>query len=322
MSSNPSAISQLSGLFGSSSPSSQTSETGIQPMGSNQYGSYPNTPGVVPTQGSLPGSNYNTPGPGGYASYPFNDYQPGNVNVLSEGYRTMPTMDPFLTEQYMNMLSGQVGQGVPAFNLSSMLPSSGQATQSGQLNAPLNDVYQQLQKFLTGGQSNMPGAQQATQMAQTGNPIDQLPAWQAMIAAQQQNTDVNAANLREQFAFGGDLKSSPFGSAMQQFYNQNTLNQNAQLTAATADAQNQAQQRELAAQQGIQGLAGQTGSNLQSIDQNAINTMLQEFNYTLPQNNPLLQLQAQGATAQPGLYKGNSVFSNIMQMGNMLLGNG
>jgi hypothetical protein len=226
-------------------------------------------------------------------------------------------MDPTLTQQFYNMLSGQVGQGLPGFNLQSMLPSSGQATAPGQLNAPLNNVYQQLQQFLTGGQSSMPGASQATQMAQTGNPIDQTPAWQAMIASEQQNTDQNANNLREQFAFGGDLKSSPFGSAMQQYYNQNALNQNAQLTQATATAQEAAQQRELSAQQGTQALAGQTGSNLQTIDQNAINTMLQEFNYTLPQNNPMLQMMSQNANQTPGVagqtQSASQIFNNIMQ---------
>lgn len=313
MSSQPSAISQLSGLFGAGNQSTAQPVSAAMPaMGSNQYAEYPNVPGTVPTAPTSTGSGLNTPGPGGYSSFPYNDYQPGNVNVLSQGERTMPTFNPFLTEQYTNSLSGQVGQGVPAFNLSTLLPSSGQATGAGQLNAPLNDVYAQLQQFLMGGQSNIPGSSQATQMAQTGSPVDQTAAWQAMIAAENQNTQNNAANLREQFAFGGDLKSSPFGSAMQQFYNQNALNQNAQLTAATTTEGDQAANRALQAQQGIQGLAGQTGSNLQSIDQNAINTLLQEFNYTLPQNNPMNAQIGQAALSSPNVAKGNSVFNNVL----------
>lgn len=295
------AISQLSGLFGSgtqSQPQSGAIPGGgfeIPNMGSNQYSSYPNTPGMVPTQNTLPG------GTSPYSSNTGAYYATGGDVPGTNTLHMTPTMDPTLTQQYYNMLSGQVGQGLPGFNLSTLLPSSGQATQPGALNAPMNMTLQQIQQFLSGGPSNTPGANQLTQMAQTGNPIDQTPAWQAMVASEAQNTAQNANQLREQFAFGGDLKSSPFGTAMQQFYNQNTLNQNAQLTQAQAQAQEAAQSRALTAQQYIQGEAQQFGSGAQNLDQQAIQNLLNEFNYTLPQNNPLLQYTAQGANMQPGI---------------------
>lgn len=298
MGSSPNAISQLSGLFGQGTPQSGAvpgSGMEMPNMGSNQYMQYPNTPGIVPTQGTLPG------GTSPYGSNTGAYYATGGDVPGTNTIHMQPTMDPTLTQQYYNMLSQQVGQGLPGFNLSTLLPSSGQATQPGQLNAPLNLTDQQLQAFLTGGPSNIPGASQLTQMAQTGNPIDQTPAWQAMIASEAQNTAQNANNLREQFAFGGDLKSSPFGTAMQQFYNQNTLNQNAQLTQAQAQAMESAQNRALSAQQGIQSEAGQFGQQAQTMDQQAIDQMLKEFYISLPQNNPLLQNIQQGANMQPGV---------------------
>lgn len=315
MASPVSGIGSLSGLMaGAPRPSGGS---GIQStlemagQGSNQYTSYPlpiatqnagsgaGAPGSVPAPPTLPGSapinnpnnlNYITGAPGSNNEIP-------NTN----SQHLEPTFDPYYTQQYYNMLSQQLGKGLPGFNLQTVLPSSGQTTQAGQLNAPLNNVYQQLQALLTGGSSSIPGASAATSMANTGNPVNQTPAWQAMIASEQQNTAQNANNLREQFASAGDLNSSPFGTAMQQFYNQNAMNQNAQLTQATTAEGDAAANRALSAQQGFQGLAEQTGSNLQTIDQNAINQMLQEFNYTLPQNNPMNQMFQTAALSSPNV---------------------
>jgi hypothetical protein len=295
MGSSPGAISSLSGLFGGSTSGTGTPTPSNAAGASNQYASYPNTPGTVPSSGTLSGSS---PTASSYGANSGAYYSAGGDVPGTNSSHIIPTEDPTLTQQFYNMLSGQVGQGLPSFDLSTLLPSSGQATTSGALNAPLNSTDQALQAFLAGGQTNTPGANQLTQMAQTGNPVDQTPAWQAMIASEQQNTGVNANNLREQFASGGDLNSSPFGSAMQQFYNQNTMNQNAQLTQATATAQENAQNRMLSADQGIQSEAGTFGQHMQATDQAAIQNMLTEYNYTLPQNNPLMQTMAGSANMQ------------------------
>lgn len=312
------AISQLSGLFGTAKQN--TAGDAMPAEGSNQYGSYPNIPGVVPpaTSGAgsapLSGLQYYTQGPPGPA------YQAGNANEIAQGYYTTPTYDPMFTGQFYNYLTQQLGQGTTPFNLSSQLPTSGQATQPGQLTAPMNDLMQQLMQFYSGGQSNIPGASQMTQMAQTGNPIDQTPAWQAMIEAQGRNTEQNAANLREQFAFGGNLKSSPFGNAMTDYYSQTAKDQNALLGQMTAQAGESAQGRELQAQNNIFSGAQGFGSELQGLDQNSINAMYQEFIRTQPEYNPMMQMMAGGATASPSIYRGNSVFQNIMQGAGMLLG--
>lgn len=299
-----SAMDDLSGLFGGSVQSQQAGSDAMSvqgnftpAQGSNQYGSYPNTPGIVPPAQGLSGSS-----PQSYGDYGPNSgaYYAGGGNVpFTNSQHIVPTMDPTLTNQFFNMLSGQMGQGVNPFNLSSQLPSSGQATQPGQLSAPMNDIMQQIMQYYQGSQSNIPGSSQMTQMAQTGNPIDQTPAWQKMVDAQQRNIGENAANLREQFAFGGNLKSSPFGNAMTDYYTQTGKDQNALLAQMQGQSSENAMGRELQAQQGIMSGGQQFGNEVQGIDQNAINSMYQEFIRTQPQYNPMMQYLSQASTFEP-----------------------
>jgi hypothetical protein len=296
MATSTGAIGQLSGLF--ASPTSST-----------------NTPGVVPSSTALPGSS---PTASSYGANSGAYYSAGGDVPGTNSSHIIPTEDPTLTQQFDNMLSGQVGQGLPAFDLSTLLPSSGQATAAGTLNAPLNSTDQAIQAFLAGGSTSTPGANQLTQMAQTGDPVNQTPAWQAMIASQQQNTAVGANNLREQFAGTGSLSSSPFATSMQQYYNQNTENQNAQLTAATTAEGDAAASRALTAQQGIQSEAGTFGQQMQTLDQQSIQNMLNEFNYTLPQNNPLISTVASAASMQPSTTGTPTTMQNLTSFLNSL----
>lgn len=82
-----------------------------------------------------------------------------------------------------------------------------------------------------------------------GNPIDQLPAWDAMRAAQQRNIDEGAAQLAEQFNVSGNRFSTTFGTAAADYMNQAKLNQNALLGQMTANALDSAQGRYLGAAQ-------------------------------------------------------------------------
>jgi hypothetical protein len=118
------------------------------------------------------------------------------------------------------------------------------------------DLQNQLLSFLTGGKSSIPGANSLTSMAQTGNPISALPEWQKMVEAQQRGIGQGATNLKEQFAFMGDLASSPFGTAMSDYFSQTTKDQNALLGQLDTQAMEAAMQRELAASQDITGMAG------------------------------------------------------------------
>lgn len=301
----------MPGMTGASSPSTQGDfQMFASPLTAPGTGAPATPPGVVPPT-SLPvntnppaGSQQGLAGPGGYD--PNNPIGPGGgVKNVGSGAATVTTLFPQYTGQYGNLLASQLGKGATPFNLSALMPSSGQATTPGALSAPLDQLNQMLQQFYATGSGGPTGSSTVESMAQTGNPTDVGPAWQAMLAAEQKNTDKNAANLREQFAFGGDLKSSPFASAMTDFYNQNTLNQNAQLTAAEQAAQESAAGRQLSASSDLMAGSGNMATNLQNLDQQAIQNMLAEFVRTSPDYSPLLGAQGGLATTFPPTIEGS-----------------
>lgn len=91
-----------------------------------------------------------------------------------------------------------------------------------------------------------------------GNPINQTPAWDAMVAAQQHNIGEGQARLNEQFNVGGGRFSTAFGTAAADYNNQAVLDQNSLLAQMTAQAGESAQGRLLNAGSTLAGL-GQQG---------------------------------------------------------------
>lgn len=81
----------------------------------------------------------------------------------------------------------------------------------------------------------------------SGDPINQLPAWEAMVAAQERNNRQKAADLTEKFNVMGGRFSTAFGSALGDFQNQAAKDQNAALLAAVAQASEAAAGRRLSA---------------------------------------------------------------------------
>lgn len=228
-------------------------------------------PGIVPpAQGPSLSPPSSTPTPG-FGS------PPGSEQKLSGGNLQLPTFDPKFTQQFYQWLTQQLGKGATPFDLSAILPSTGQATTPGTLTAPLNPLEQSLEQFYKTGSVDsgpMPGV---------------LPMWNAAIAAMngpQGPIAQEEARIRGQFAFGGNLDSSPFAQAMTQFGEQTALNQNALLTQATQQALPT-----------MQDFAG----NLQSLDQSSINNMLAEFIRTRPEYSPYLNMLFGGATSSPGV---------------------
>lgn len=236
--------------------------------GSNQYG------GGWPTMATPGAGSYNVPPSGPYAA------QTPSIQGTQGGYYTGTTYDPSLTGSLFGYLGGQVGQGLPTY--------------PGQLTAAPNQLYGQLGNLLTGGQSNLPYGQQMLQMAQTGNPTDVGPAWEAMKAAEQQNIQQNLAQLKEQFAAGGNLVGTPYGSSVSDYESQTTLGQNAILTQAQQQAAEAAAGRQLSAQQMLTGADLSLGGQLQNISQMGATNAYNEWLRTQPQYNPLLG-QAYGA---------------------------
>jgi hypothetical protein len=169
----------------------------------------------------------------------------------------------------------------------------------GQLTAPPNVNLTGLSNFLAGGQSNIPGMNQLAQIAQTGNPFNVSPEWQAMVAAQQQDIQQQAAQLKESMSAGGNLVGTPYGTTMQDFYSQTAAQQNALLAQLQQSAYNQAQQAQLGAQGQILGQVLPTSQQLQGVQQAGLSNAYQAWLQSQPQYNPLLGYQMAAATTFP-----------------------
>lgn len=297
--------------------------------GSNQYMQFPNiNPGAQPqgsqipdfSKGSSPGMSpdamqYN--GIGGMITNSTADIMsrpgmaqaamqynaPGSSHEIPGGGHTIPTMDPAFTRQFYDYLSSQLGHGATPYG--------------GQINAPENDILKQLQLFLTGSQSSIPGLNEMGQMAKTGMPTDEGPAWQSMIDAQQKNIKQNLGNIREQFAFGGALKSSPFGGAVNDYMTQTNLDQNSLLAQMHMQAQESARGRQMGAGEFMGQLGGQMGEMTQNMNQANLDRLFNEFLRTQPENSPLMQMFGSAATTSP-----NVIGPNQSQTGSILGGLG
>lgn len=238
---------------------------------------------------------------------------------------TSPTLDPGFTQAFDDWLKGQIGKGATPYDLQAVLPSTGQTTGAGQLTAGMNPELQQLMQFFTTGQpGTMPGASTLGDMSKTGMPIDVMPEWQAMIDAQQRNIGQGSANLREQFASLGNLKSSPFGGAMSDYYSQTAKDQNALLGQLEAGSLESARGRQMDSSSLLTQLGGQMGQYIQGLDQSSIDRLLQEFVRTRPENSPLLGAQFGMATTFPPTYekKGGIGQAIVGSLGDILGGLG
>ena len=196
-------------------------------------------------------------------------------------------LSPTLTQQYLEWLATQTGQGLPGYQGAVNLPSGGQ-TQPGQLTAQENPVLAQLQTFLSGGGSGGNAQLGALgQMAQTGDPTNTMPEWQAMVAAMQQPIQQGQAALQEQFGEAGGAQSSVYGNAMSNYYNQANAQEQSLLGQLTESSQEAALGREQTAQGQLLNANQGMGQYLQGLDQTAINNLLQNYYTTLPQYNPM-----------------------------------
>jgi hypothetical protein len=272
-------------------------ERGAFPVtASNQYFSHMPTIGPNPLSGlgvPQPKSQFNQWGPG--TSYAGS----GQPTYLGHGVAVEGTMDPTITSQMEGYLQGQVGQGVKAFNLPTTMPWGGK-TVAGQLNAPLNPVFQELLKgFTTGNFQGMPGMGTLENVAENG--ISAVPTWQTMVDAAQRGIGEGAANLKEQMAFGGNLAGSPFGTSMSDYYGQTEKD----LNSILANMQYQGIQDQLGAASTIAGMGENFGSTLQNLGQQDIQNLYNEFIRTQPQYNPLLPYEQSIATTFPPMYNVN-----------------
>lgn len=243
------------------------------------------TSSSVPTSGTTPGTAPNQNPSMAASTQPLQFTGPNGASGMTgigKGLFAQNPLDPALTSQFFQWLQSQIGQGVPGFNLSTILPSTGEATAPGQLNAPLNPVMQSLMKLFQPG-----GA--IGDIASKG--ISAVGPWQGMVDAMQRNIDEGRTNLREQFGFAGNLDSSPFGTAMVDYQTQS----NKDLNSLLGQMQFQGIQDQLAAG----GMQEGFGQFMQGLDQQSIQNMLQEFIRTSPEYNPLLGMMFGASTTFP-----------------------
>jgi hypothetical protein len=166
-----------------------------------------------------------------------------------------------------------MGQGATPFNLSAILPSTGEATAPGTLTAPDNPILKSLMEFYTKG---------------TGGPLPGvLPMWQSAMKSMEIPIEKQMANIKEQFGARGALGSSEMAQAMETF-----------------GAQTAADQESLLGQLTLQALPGmeEAGMNQQSLDQKSIDNLVQEFIRTRPEYSPLLGEEFGFATSYPPTY--------------------
>jgi len=247
-----------------------------------------NTPGA-PAPVQMPSASGAAPVPGGAT---VRNESPSAPSANSQ-YYAGGTLDPNLTKQVFGWLSSQVGQGVPAFDWSSILSSSGKATAPGQLSAPQNQLLQSLMQAIQSPNNPL------NKIANTGNPTDVGPAWEAMKSAEQQNIQKNQAQLKEGMNLSGNLAGSPMGTAMSDYETQVTKDQNAQLTQAEQAAQEAAAGRQLTAGATQEQIQAGLSQYIQGLDQASIDRLYQEFQRISPQNNPLIGSQMKAATTMP-----------------------
>lgn len=290
-SSNPTTSSSPTSSAGLFSLGGQTINTGAgTPPTSTGVPGYPTTstyPGAVVNPGSGTGANTGGLPTLGASSTANNN----NGSIISP-------LSPSLSQSYLEWLGTQIGSGLPQFEGNVNLPTGGQS-QPGQLTAPENSTLQALQQFFAGGTSSNPALNGLSQMATTGDPINVGPEWQAMVAAMQQPIQQGAASLQEQFANAGAGESSVYGNSLANYYNQANAQEQSLLGTLSTNAQQQAVQNQLTAQQGILGADQTTSQYLQGLDQSSINNLIQNYYATLPQYNPLNSEEYGASTTFP-----------------------
>lgn len=246
-------------------------------------------PGPLPQKTGMiaPGTDPNAIVPGG-----------PSIGKASGGVATVSPYYSGTSQDFAKWLTTQIGAGATPFNAQSPVPSTGGLTAPGQLTADPNQIIQMLQAYFngTGGPSKLPGADTLKTMATTGDPITALPAWKDAVAAMDQNTKRNAANLREQFAGTGTLSGSPYGTAAANFQEQTTKDQNALLSAAQQASLEAAAGRKLDASKTLLASAYDFSKYLQGLDQASIDATIKEFLRTQPEYSPLLNMLFSMAT--------------------------
>lgn len=249
----------------------------------------------------------------GITPFDLSAYLPSTGGSTQAGQVSAP-LTPLLSQLSSFLQTGQ-GGGAGAGTLASLASNGGltgllgQLFQTGGQTGALGNIGQ------TGGLTGALG-----NFAANGMPTNITPEWQAMVNSMGTNIAQNQADLKEQFGSMGNLSSSSAANAMALFNSQTAADQNSLLGQLQANASEAAAGRQLNTLQGgvqsqlasllpslqlqgslgslgtgneltasgnLTGLASQLGGGLQSLDQQSIQALMQEYFQTTPQENPL-----------------------------------
>jgi hypothetical protein len=210
-------------------------------------------PGYIPTSTTGPLSPPPLGGgPGGVQAFPTTTPFPAGAPNTNPNSPQGGGPDPFLAQIASN------------YNTATQQLLSGQHLDPlKQLLAGNSPLTQNLQQLLSGNSPLTKPLQDL--IAAGGNPIDMLPAWQAMVDAQGRQDKLNAANLNEYFNVAGGRFSNAFGNSMGDYWTQTGKNQNALLAQMHAAAQEAAQGRVSSGAQTLAGIGSSGAQTLASI---------------------------------------------------------
>lgn len=110
------------------------------------------------------------------------------------------------------------------------------------------------------GSAGPQGLGELQTLSQTGNLQNVIPAYQAMVAANQNQMQEGQANIEEQFGSTGLRYSKPLMTSLSDYQNQNNLNFANTLSQYMGQAQSQATQTQLSASGLLANLFNQTAT--------------------------------------------------------------
>lgn len=184
------------------------------------------------------------------------------------GTYTPQAVFPGVQSTFGSYLSGQAGRGNTPYPGAVNAPRDPSIAGAGdtlnQWMGYANNTLTPRDEGLTNYLTNFGRRTENLQTPNMNEPVTALPAWQAMIAAQQRNIGQNAAQLREQFSGQGARYGSGIQNTMQDFFAQTGLQQNALLADQTRQALESSKGRDIQISQlGF----GKEGLNLQAANQ-------------------------------------------------------
>jgi hypothetical protein len=227
-----------------------------------------------------------------------------NVPTQLQALAQVPGSAPSTTTPSAPQVPTSVSQLIPSGNTTPAGGTTPTTTQPGtQSNstAPASPGFPNAADNMLAQNANLIGYLEEL-VKNAGYATDATPAWNSMVEAMNANNQRRYADMQEAFGVSGNRFSSAFGTAAQDYWNQNALNQNSLLGQMQLSSQEAARGRELSGASLLANI-GQSGlSQLSSQDfQAEMQRMMQGYQAAMSLfgagSNAASQLASQGAGA-------------------------